>query len=190
MAGTPWTATQAWDYLADNIFKASDILPSFTYAAGCSDVDDFMYLSQADFEIFFEVPSKDTSGTTVTTRLSLTRVLAGKLLRAQRWYIAQPTGNYDTWRQLTVGTLNDFHERHVSSSTSNNEILPSPALQPMKADSSVTTFIKSIKRSTDDYPVLQDGKNWYSWQHRIRIKAAAHGCDNVLNKNYGPDHTT
>jgi hypothetical protein len=81
MTGTLWTPKQAWDYLANSVLKASDILPHFTFAAGCSDVDDFMYLGRTDFEIAFEVPSKDTARIAMTTSLTLSRVLAGKLMR-------------------------------------------------------------------------------------------------------------
>ena len=63
----------------------------------------------------------------------------------------------------------------------------SPPPEIVMTDSSVATFVMSIKGSADDYPTFQEAKIWINWQRRVKTKAAAHGCEKVLDKTYVPD---
>jgi hypothetical protein len=199
MASTQWTSIRAWDHLTKEVLQIPDILYIYADTVGCSNIDDFMYLGSKDFETAFEVTTSDISGIATTVRQTLTRVTIGKLLRAQKWFDRQPVRNYETWSQLTLEVLNNFRDNPLPSPPSIMETTPFtptssahphvPSFDTKKSESSVNTFIKSIKRSIDDYPGFNDGKHWFNWHRRIRTKAAAHGCDKVLDRAYvpGPD---
>jgi hypothetical protein len=203
MSETIWDAAKAWDHLLKVVFPTANDLPHFAYKVGCYDIDDFTYLSLKDFDTEFNIVTASAQGESITTNHTLSRVLIGKLLRAQRWYDFQPVRDYDTWSLLSTKVLNDFRvEAPITStvfpttpggipSTPNIhtiQVTPSPEI--IKADSSVATFVKSIKRSAEDYPSFQDAKIWFSWHRRVKTKAAAHGCEKVLDKTYVPDRHT
>jgi hypothetical protein len=156
MADSTWDAIRAWDYLVNQVFQAEDTLPFFAYAVGCKDVDDFLYLSHNDFGIEFNVTSSNEIGESITTRHSFSRVLIGKLVRAQQWYGAQSVRDYSTWRNLNLRVLNEFHVGTVnvfSTGTSPTPSTPTPYTPiPVtfptdipKVDSTVAMFMKSIK---------------------------------------------
>jgi len=200
MAVAYWTSKQAWDHLVEEVLNAKDVLPYWAYNVGLNDIDDFMYLRQADFEVTFTLPSSDVEGTTEQpTSQNLTRVLVGKLLRAQRWFEKQPRRSYDTWAGLTKEGLNFFIEIEPGPSTPTTPISPTPFQSmtmevetpvPKKSErekTGIASYTKSIKRSTEDYPIFQDGKMWYNWQRKIRTKATAQGYRNVLSTTYIPE---
>jgi hypothetical protein len=164
------------------------------------DIDDFMYLERSDFEAVFEMGITDSTGATIPTNQSLSRVLVGKMIRAQKWYDQQPIRDYDTWSELTTKTLNEFRGTNKPNTPTTpptsgaismgNFYSPTPTVttpEPTKPDASVTTFIRSIKRSIDDYPSFSEAKNWYNWQRKFKTKAAAHGCEKLLDRSYVPD---
>jgi len=175
MSETSWDAGQAWNHLVNGVFQASDTLPFFAYAVRCNDVDDFLYLGYEDFGIEFDASSLDEKGETVVSRQTLLRVLVGKLIRAQRWYDSQEFRDYGTWAHLNLRILNEFRVERTgvlpttpgnvpSTPTMYTSIPITPTTENMRSESSVTTFVKSIKQSTEDYPNFQDAKSWFNWQ--------------------------
>jgi len=200
MSEVNWTSESAWNYISKDVFQDQDLLPFFAYSVGCANIDDFMYLQRDDFEATFDVSSLDDDGRSIKTTQTLSRVLIGKLQRAQKWYDSQNVRSYETWGELNIETLNKFRERTEAPSSYVGGLTPLPVtLTPNpvtpaapfadfpKSETSVTTFAKSIKRSADDYPAFLEGKHWYNWQRKVKIKAATHGCENVLDRNYVPD---
>jgi hypothetical protein len=195
-----WTPTQAWDHLVSNVLQSPNTLNAFAYAVGCEDIDDFMYLGQTDFKTPFEVSTKDDQGNDTTVTQMLSSVTVNKLLRAQQWYDAQMIRDYSTWSYLTINVLNGFRNGTPSTTPTSPgtiPVTPMTSTTPIpinygttKQESYVTSFAKSIKRSTEDYPAFQEAKNWFSWSRRVKTKAAAHGCENVLDRYYVPDHET
>jgi len=131
---TQWTPNQAWEHLVTNVLQSPHALNSFAYAVGCTDIDDFMYLKQTDFESPFEISSQDEGGNTVSTTQVLSRVLVNKLLRAQRWFDAQMICDYDTWSNLTISVLNDFKEGAnmvTPTSPGTDKAIPTTPITPL-----------------------------------------------------------
>jgi len=108
MTTVRWTSKGAWEHLLNKVFQTSDTLPFFAFSVGCENIDDFMYLTRGDFETSFQVTSSDDEGQPVFTSQTLSRVLIGKLLRAQKWFDNQPERAYETWSTLDIETLNSF----------------------------------------------------------------------------------
>ena len=195
-----WTAKQAWDHLAHEVVNAGNILPHWAYSVGLSDIEDFLYLRQHDFEFAFDLPTLDRDGNPTIIRQCLSRVIIGKLERAQRWYNKQPTRSYSTWSNLTREGLNEFREPDPSppNITATVPSTPTPfttmtmgidtphSKKSEREKAGLASYTKSIKRSSDDYPAFLDGKLWYSWQRKIRTKATAQGYKNVLSSTYVP----
>jgi len=117
MANQHWTANQAWEYVANEVLTSSDVLHHWAYAVGLNDIDDFMYLPQADFEFVFNLPTLDDEGKSSITPQCLSRVLTGKLSRAQRWYDKQSSRSYNTRAGLTTEGLNYFRDFEPSPTT-------------------------------------------------------------------------
>jgi len=173
MADPDWDATTAWNHLMKEVFKGSDALPFFAYTVGCKDIDDFLYLGRQDFDIEFNVPTLNEQGQTVNVRETLSRVLIGKLLRAQQWFESQTVRDYGTWATLNLQVLNNFRENRTqefpttpglppTTPTTYTPIPITPSSESTKSEAMVTTFVRSIKRSTSDYPILQDASGWFS----------------------------
>jgi hypothetical protein len=196
-SNTSWSSTQAWSHLITNVLQSPETLNAFAYAVGCQDIDDFLYLGQSDFGTPFELPMKDEQGNTAYRTQVLARVLVNKLLRAQRWYEAQPVRDYDTWSNLAINVLNEFRIESPGMVPMTTGAIPSTPTTPnvvnsmnygsKSQDSTVTNFMKSIKRSAEDYPIFNEAKHWYTWSRRVKTKAATHGCDKVLDSTYVPE---